>query len=264
MTSKRKLAVITGAIGGIGSAFARQLAARKYDLLLTDVDSISLHKISQELKIKHNIDVAAEAVDLSNENQLRSLTARLMQLENIEILVNCAGFGEGEMFYKEKLERQLKMIQVHITATVHLTHAILPKMVKNKSGKIITVSSISAFIPSPGSSIYAATKSFLNSFMESIHMEVSQYGIQVQSLCPGITRTGFHSKLEKEGKRSSLNKPVPKMETDEVVRLSLKCLSKGKVICVPGCFNKAIKKTIPLLPRKSFYSLSKQIAEKNL
>jgi short-subunit dehydrogenase len=178
--------------------------------------------------------------------------------------VNCAGFGGGERFCDEKLEHQLKMIQVHIAATVQLVHAVLPGMVKRKKGNIITVSSLSAFIPSPGSSIYAATKSFLNSFMESIHMEVSKYGVKVQSLCPGLTHTEFHTRLKKEGKRSGLNRAIPFMEPDDVIEYSLKCLKKGKVVCIPGCFNKTIKKAIPIVPRKSFYALSKKVAEEKL
>ena len=156
------------------------------------------------------------------------------------------------------------MIQVHISATIQLVHAVLPGMVKRKQGKIITVSSMSAFLPAPGNSIYAATKAFLNTFMESIHMEVHKYGLQVQSLCPGLTRTGFHKRLKKEGKRSRISKIVPWMEADEVVDQSLKCLEDGKVICIPGCFNKAVKKVIPALPRKSFYSLSEKIAQQDL
>ena len=248
----------------MGLSFAQHLAAKKYNLIITDINENLLEKLARELEKDYKVDVKTEQVDLTDEKQLTRFTKKLRSLKNVEMLVNCAGFGEGEKFYKEPIERQLKMIQVHITATVHLVHAVLPAMIRRRNGKIITVSSMAAFIPDPGSSIYAATKSFLNSFMETIHMEVYKYGIQVQSLCPGLTKTGFHGKLEKEKKRSNLNNVIPWMEADEVVRLSLKCLEKGKVVCIPGCFNKTIKKTIPILPRKSFYKLTEKISTKNL
>jgi short-subunit dehydrogenase len=264
MDTSDSYAIITGATGGIGSSFAHHLASKKYNLLLTDLDSKRLHEMAQKLEDAYKVSVKTESVNLTDGSELSAFVNKIKKLKDVGILVNCAGFGGGERFCNEKVERQLKMIQVHISATVQLVHAVLPGMIKRRKGDIITVSSLSAFIPAPGSSIYAATKSFLNSFMESIHMEVQQFGVRVQSLCPGLTRTEFHSRLKEEGKRSSLNKAIPFMEADEVVTHSLKCLKKGKVICIPGCFNKVIKKGIPVLPRKSFYSISKKVAEKNL
>lgn len=257
-------ALVTGATGGIGKSFAQHLAAKKYNLFLTDMDIERLNELAEKLKKEYTVEVKTEAVNLADEKELLAFKKKIMNPGNIGMLVNCAGFGEGKKFYDEKIERQMKMIQVHISATVQLVHAVLPGMIKRKEGKIITVSSMSAFIPAPGNSVYAGTKAFLNAFMESIHMEVYKYGIQVQSLCPGLTHTGFHEKLEKEGKRSRISKIVPWMEADAVVDYSLKCLDQGKVVCIPGCFNKSVKKAIPVLSRKAFYSLSEKIAGQNL
>ncbi|TAL59695.1 MAG: SDR family oxidoreductase [Bacteroidetes bacterium] len=260
----QSFALIIGAMGGMGKSFAQHLAARKYNLFITDINIKGLQEMAEGLKKQYAVEIKTEAVDLTDDQELCMFAKRLMSSDNIGMFVNCAGFGEGETFCEEKIERQLKMIQVHISATVQLTHAVLPGMIKRKRGKIIIISSMSAFIPAPGNSIYAGTKAFLNTFMESIHMEVHKHGVRVQSLCPGLTRTGFHERLKKEGKRSQLSKVVPWMDADKVVDYSLKCLDKGKVVCIPGCFNKIIKKGIPILPRKSFYSLSKKIAEQNL
>ena len=257
------LAVITGAAGGLGKSFAKHLAARKWNLLLTDINPDRLKEIAQELEMQNGVLVKIQSADLTDQEQLSKLTDKLKAINQIDLLVNCAGFGEGEMFCEEKVERQLKMIQLHITATILIVHAILPRMIKRRNGKIITVASLSAFIPSPGSSIYAATKAFLNSFMESLHMEASQHGIRVQSLCPGLTHTEFHFKLKKEGMRSGLSKAIPFMKPDKVVRHSLGCLDEGEVVCVPGLFNKMVKKVLPLFPRSIFYSLSKKIAKMN-
>ena len=84
-------------------------------------------------------------------------------------------------------------------------------------------------------------------------------GIRVQSLCPGITRTGFHEKMLREKKRSRLAIRIPQMDADHVVRISLRCLDKGKVVCIPGWFNRLVKRVVPLIPRKLFYRLSIKI-----
>lgn len=261
---KKNSALITGATGGFGSAFARRLAAMKYDLILTDMDPSALNKMAETLQTAYPVSVRTEVVDLSDDKAIARFADKLTRNGAIDVLVNCAGFGEGIRFSQEKLERQLRMIQVHISAAVQLVHAVLPGMIRKRSGKIITISSLSAFLPAPGNSVYAGTKAFLNSFMESIHMEVSGYGIQVQSLCPGLTQTGFHEKLKQEGKRAKLNKVVPWMEAEEVVDYSFKCLARRRVICVPGCFNRTVRKSVPLVPRKSFYSIAKKFAGKNL
>ncbi len=254
-------AVITGATGGIGRSFACYLAEREYDLILTDVRNKQLQALAGILRKRYAVKIKTELTDLSNPLETSRFANKLKKLNNIEILINCAGYGEGIRFDKEKISAQLKMIRLHVMATVQLTHAVLPVLIRRRKGKIITVSSIAAFIPAPGSSIYAATKSFLNSFMESIHMEVHKYGVQVQSLCPGFTRTGFHTRLKKTGRRNKINPAIPLMEADEVVRYSFKCLDKGKTICIPGFFNKTLKHILPLLPRQSFYSITEKISE---
>jgi len=254
--------LITGATGGIGKSFAQWFAARNYRLLLTDLSDSTLLELSQQLKKQFPVEIQFEAMDLTHGEQIAAFMRKFSSEDAIDALVNCAGFGEGVEFCDETLERQLRMIRVHITATVQLVHAILPDMVRKKRGKIITVASMAAFTPSPGSSIYAATKSFLNSFMESIHMEVHEHGIQVMSLCPGLTHTEFHGKLQVEGKRSKVNKIIPWMESDKVVKIAMKGLEKGQVVCVPGCVNKAVKKMIPILPRGLFYALSEKMSER--
>lgn len=262
MEKQQGTVLITGATGGIGRSFAHHLAAQQHELLLTDVDPGKLEQMAAEFKSKYGTEVSTAAVNLLDEKQLTEFTKKIAAEGKVAMLVNCAGFGEGIPFNEEPLERQLKMIQVHITATVHLVHAVLPAMIERRNGTIITVASMAAFIPAPGSSIYAASKSFLNSFMESIHMEVHGYGIRVQSLCPGMTHTEFHDKLGKEGKRSGFSQAVPWMEADEVVDLSLKCLEAGKVVCIPGCLNKTVRKAIPIFPRKLFYSIVEKMSGK--
>ncbi len=255
-----KLALITGATGGIGLSFATHLAAEGYDLVITGRNSRKLNEIAANLNVNNaGINIDAIQADLSLAADIASLAKYAEQLEHIDMLVNCAGYGERCLFIDEPEHEILDMLSVHITATVQLVHAVLPRMVKNHSGAIITVSSLAAFVPAPGSTIYASSKAFLNTFMESLHMEVHQYGIKVQSLCPGPTHTDFHKGASPAQSVSGIDLW---MKPDEVVNISLRALENDEVVCVPGSMNKVIKNLTSLLPRTPYYRLTEKLAKK--
>ena len=252
--------IITGATGGIGSAFANHLAAQGYNLLLMCKYQHLLDLQAQKLQEKFSIKIDTIAGDLADKDKVDCIVKEIKQLEHIDYLINCAGYSENKQFSEENIDAVLQMIEVHVCSTVKFVHAVLPGMMKRKRGTIITVSSLAAFLPAPGSSIYSATKSFLNSFMESIHMEVHEYGIKVQSLCPGLTHTNFHARSQ-----SNIDTPCIDlwMEADEVVRHSFHDLEDGNVISVPGFVNKSVKNTVPVLPRKFYYKLAEKIKTGN-
>lgn len=261
MEQEKKVAVITGVTGGIGSSFAHHLAAQQYNLVISAYEQGLLEQAASNLREQYDIEVTTILTNLAVPEDIAALAQVLRELPQIDLLVNCAGFGEKSLFYNEEIAAVHKMISVHVSATVELIHAVLPVMMKQRSGSIITVSSLAAFIPAPGSSIYSSTKAFLNSFMESVHMEVDEYGINVQALCPGLTRTAFHDKSDVE--QSIDIKGVDLwMEADEVVEESLRSLDNGPVICIPGCLNKAIKTLSPAIPRRLYYAIADRTAEK--
>jgi len=129
----------------------------------------------------------------------------------------------------------MRMVEVHVGATVRLTRAALPGMIERGRGGIINLASIAAFSPFSGA-MYSGTKAFLVMFSENLRAEVEAKGISVQALCPGMTHTEFHEV-------AAIDKAiVPKpfwMTAEKVVRISLRKLGRGAV-CVPGWKNKAI------------------------
>lgn len=257
---RNKLALITGATGGIGLSFATQLAAEGYDLVITNRNRQKLDKIAAELKENNSgINIEVIVADLSVPGDIARLVRRIKQMEHIDMLVNCAGYGQRCPFYQEEEHEILDMLSVHVTAIVQLVHAALPLMINQQGGAIIAVSSLAAFLPAPDSSIYASSKAFLNTFIESLHMEVRQHGIKLQSLCPGPTHTDFHKGTDMAKSVSGIDLW---MEPDEVVDISLKALKNGEVICVPGSINKVIKNIAPVLPRRSYYRLTEKFAKK--
>lgn len=261
MTQQNRTAIITGATGGLGMAFAKKLAQQQYNLVISGRQEDKLTEMSRQLSERYSVAVEPIIADLSCAEGIRVLTDKIDELGSVDTLVSNAGYGEHSLFNDERVDDVMKMISVHINATVQLVHKVLPDMIRKKCGNIISVSSLSAFVPAPGSSIYSSSKLFLNSFMEAIHMEVHKLGIRVQSLCPGLVHTGFHQGSMTEHTVEMRGVSLW-MEPDEVVYASMRGLQRGEVICVPGHVNKLIKSLVPVLPRRPYYSVVKRIARK--
>jgi uncharacterized protein len=230
------LALITGASMGIGEVFARQLADRGYDLILTARSEDKLQAIATDLR-GEGVRVQVIPGDLTDA----ALRQRLfVQSGAIDLLINNAGFGDyGPLADVDRLNQQT-MIQLNILALVDLTQLILPGMLKRQSGAIINVASIAAFQPMPYLSVYAATKAFVLSFSEALRAETRSQGIKVQCLCPGATDTNFAavSGLDRAFAKADDNPPSKAQpgvaDADSVVRQSLAALDRDKSIVITG------------------------------
>lgn len=234
----KKLAVITGASSGIGRSFAKKFASLGYDLILIARNKERLSALAKDVKGSYNSSAEILSHDLSDENQIKYIEKILTQKDNIDVLVNSAGFGLNEKFYKTPIEKSMAMIRVHIIAIVRLTRAVLPIMIKNDSGTIINVSSMGAFIMFPNNLIYSATKTFINTFSEHLKLELEDTNIIVQAICPSYTRTNFYNTPEFKGLDLSAVPERLWYTPDKLVEISLNSLSKKKVICIPGIINK--------------------------
>ncbi len=232
------VACVTGASSGIGLCFAQKLAARKHDLILVARREERLRSVAQELQDKHGVSVEVIAADLTKTADLERVAARLEVLDNLEVLINNAGFGVTERFANSDVDKQIDMVTLHATASMWLTHAALPGMLARHHGAIINVSSVAAFFTLPRNVNYSATKAYLNVFTTALHSELIGSGVRVQALCPGFTHTEFHSKLENFRKNGLPE--VLWMNADQVVNGSLDALESGDVIYVPGALNKFI------------------------
>jgi uncharacterized protein len=229
----RKVALITGASSGLGETFARKLAARGYDLILVARREDRLRRIAGELA-----GAKALTADLATPDGLEKVENAIASVASLELLVNNAGFGTLGRFWTAALAGQERMLDVHIRATMRLTHKALREMVKRGRGAIINVSSVAAFSQSAGNVSYCASKAWINSFSKGLALELREAGsaVRVQALCPGFTVTEFHETLGVD--RNLLPKWVW-MTADAVVDASLRGLDRGKVIVVPGWKYKA-------------------------
>jgi short-subunit dehydrogenase len=229
-----RTALITGASSGLGQVFARRLAARGYNLLLTARRQERLDELRDELQAEYPITAEVFVADLAKPPDVQRLVDRIGDVDSLEILVNNAGFGTAGRFSETDVESQTDMIQVHVVAAVRLARAALPGMLALGTGAIVNVSSVAGFMTGAGSVTYCATKAYLTSFSQSLHIELRGTGVRVQALCPGFVHTGFHDTPALETFSRS---QIPKflwMSADFVVDNSLKALEKNRAICIPS------------------------------
>ena len=253
-----KIAIITGATSGIGASFANILASRGYNLIITGRRKEKIQKFANELSKKYNVKIDVIIAELSNEKDIKDLIKYISKIKNIDTLINNAGYNIYKNFSDTAIIENEKIISVHILTVLKIINAVLPGMIRQGYGNIINVSSIGAICPIKKDAIYCWTKSFLNTFSESLYMEVRDKGIKVQALCPGLTRTDFHSKLNMKSSDKKKLEKFKRMAPDEVADYSLKSLKKNKVICIPGSRKRIIAKLVSILPKSLYYRILKK------
>ena len=227
----KKVALITGASAGLGVEFARQLSKRGHRLVLAARRKDRLDALAKELG-----NARAVAIDLSKANAAAKLMADLEAAgEQVEILVNNAGFGLIGRFAERDPKRERQMIDLNVGALTDLCRAVAPGMIKRKSGAILNVASTAAFQPGPKMAVYFATKAFVLSFTEALHEELMPHGVKVTCLCPGPTRTEF-GEVAGFGGNGAFDKMA--MEAGEVVEAGLKGMDRNRAVIVPGLVNK--------------------------
>ncbi len=252
MGEVRPQALVTGASAGLGAEFARQLAARGFDLALVARRRERLEALAVELQREHKVQAEPLVADLIEEQSLKTVGDYIARTESLEVLVNNAGFGVADPFCRSEAGPQEAMHRLHVMATLRLTHAALRPMVARKKGAIINVSSLAGFAPRSGNTSYYATKAWMNCFTEGIYLELKSLRspVRVQALCPGFTYTEFHDVVGVDRKK------VPKslwMSARDVVAASLKGLDRGKLFVVPGWQYKFFWALLRILPRSLLY-----------
>ena len=251
-----KTALITGASYGIGTAFARRLAAAGAHLILTARSADRLQALAEELRSQYNSRVTIIAADLNEANAPQVIFDETQRQQlTVDLLINNAGFGSVGDFASQSLEKQLEMIQVNVTALVALTHLYLPAMLARRNGHILNVASTASFQGVPYLATYAATKSFILNFSEGLWAEAKPYGVTVTALCPGSTESNFHAVAGAERRA----RPHPKQSAEAVVEAGLQALAQGRSHVVSGWNNKLMVWLERFVPRQTVTGMAAKV-----
>ena len=189
----------------------------------------------------------AVAIDLGEAGAAERLIADIAAAgEEVDLLINNAGFGLKGKFAELDSARQRAMIDLNVGALTDLCRAVAPGMIARKSGGILNVASTAAFQPGPNIAVYFATKTFVLSLSEALHEELKPHGIHVTALCPGPTRTEF-GEVAGFGTKGAFDRVS--MDAAPVVRAGLDALERNQAVIITGALNKMGAWSMRFIPR---------------
>lgn len=183
-------ALVTGASSGMGKDMAKYLASLGYDLFVVSRNKEKLESIYKDEKVK----VTIIDMDLTSTDNCIKLH-EMLKKENIDILINNAGFGDAGKFTKTSLDKELEMIDLNVKSYHILTKLFLTDFVKRDYGRILNVASIAGFMYGPYMATYYATKNYVVSLTLGIIRELKKdkSKVKVSVFCPGPVRTNFNN-----------------------------------------------------------------------
>lgn len=250
MRFEGKWALITGASAGIGTCFARKLAAEGAHLALTARRKDRLDALAAELGSQYGAQTLTIAADLADPTAPDSIFAALKTAgATCDVLVNNAGYGVPGNFGSVPWADHRAFIEVMVTSYVRLAYLALPRMQARGYGRMINVASVAGLVPgSAGHTLYGASKAFIVSFSQSLAAECERSDIRVSALCPGFTHSEFHDVTQTRDLVSKLPKYMF-MAPEPVVEGALAAVEGAHVVYVPGAWNKFVVWLAKALPR---------------
>ena len=236
-------ALVTGASSGIGEQIARVLAERDVALTLVARRQDRLETLAAELRRKVTVDVAV--ADLTTDEGCQQIEHRLAD-HPVDLLVNNAGVGTVGNFHELPRHEETDEVRLNVVALLRLTHAALQSMVAAGRGAVLNVGSLAGDQPLRGSATYAATKSFVTTFTESVAAEVKGTGVTLTVVKPGFTYTDINANGAPDP--GSLMGRMW-MQADYVARYAVDAAARGQLIAVPGAQWKVVNGLVQTLPR---------------
>ena len=240
--NRSKWALVTGATAGIGESFSRLLAELGFNLVLVARDLPRLNERASALEANFKIQTKVIAADLATDSGCK-LIEDFIATNEVEVLINNAGFGINKSFLVSDISAEQQMFDVLVRTPMRLMHVALPLMKQRNKGVVINVSSVAGFI---AGGTYSASKSYLTVLSESLHTELAGTNIKISALCPGFTRTEFHQR----GRMSMKGLPsFMWLDSDKLVAKAWSDALKGAPISIPGWQYQLLVFVIATLPR---------------
>lgn len=236
-------AVITGSTSGLGAAFARQLAAQGFSLVLVARDRDRLEGQSEALSSQYGVRAAFIVADLVTDEGVNAVQERLSDpAKPVHLLVNNAGHGLAEDFVNSSLEAERGLLRLHVQTTMELSHTAARSMSRRHGGRIINVASVAGFTPT---GTYSAAKAWVINFSKALHQQLRGDGVAVTALCPGLVRTEFHP-------RSGITIRGAKrwmwLDPEDVVRQGLAANAQGSAMCIPSRSYQMLTSSLKFVP----------------
>jgi len=235
-------ALVTGATAGIGESFTRLLAENNYNIILVARDLPRMQERARDLETRFKVSTHVIQADLATDDGC-AIVEKYITSNQIDVLINNAGFGLNKAFTMSELVAEQQMMDVLVRTPMRLMHSALPGMKERDKGIVINVSSVAGYIA--GGS-YSAAKSYLTVISESLNTELAATNVKVSALCPGFTRTEFHQRA-----RMSM-KGLPNfmwINSDDLVAQSWSDALKGKAVSIPGWQYQLLVFIIQSVPR---------------
>ena len=231
---QNKTAIITGASSGLGAASARALSEKGVRIVAAALDQQGLDAIVSELK-----GTGGEAVgrvsDVTNPEDMKAL-AQFAQdtFGSVDILINNAGLMLFSNWVDLATDDWEKMINVNIKGYLHGIAAVLPFMLKQKSGQILNMASVAGHQVGPAAGIYSATKFFVQAMTESMRKELGvQHGIRVNTVSPGVINTGWADKVtDPAGRKAAQELNKIAISPDDIGRAVVYALNQPENVTV--------------------------------
>ena len=235
-------ALVTGATSGIGESFTRLLAQNNYNIVLVARDHPRMQVRARDLESKYKISTHVIQADLATDAGCATVEDYIAN-NQIDVLVNNAGFGLNKAFTLSSMDAEQQMLDVLVRTPMRLMQSVLPGMKERNKGIVINVSSVAGYI---AGGTYSASKSYITVLSESLNTELAGTNVKVSALCPGFTRTEFHQRA-----RMSM-KGLPNfmwLNSDELVAKSWSDALKGKAVSIPGWQYQLLVFLIHSIPR---------------
>lgn len=228
MSSLHKTALITGASSGIGAEYADQLAAKGFNLVLVARREVQLQQHAQRIQTKYGNEVEVIVADLTQAKDLEQISQRIMTIEHLDLVVNCAGVGALGMSLQVDPKFISQMLQLNILALTELSLIAAKRFAQQRSGNIINIGSVLATMPIAGAGAYSGSKAYVLNFSKALQAELKPLGVGVQVIMPGPIKTAFFDDTVS---------PFPEalfMQAKTLVEISLLGLEKGEDVVLPN------------------------------
>ncbi len=222
---KNKTAVITGANRGIGKKIFETFAYNGANIILcTRKKSKEFVNFSNKIKKKYKVLFHIIELDLGNEISVNNAIKEIYKFsKKIDILVNNAGIASGSLFQMTPISKIKNLFEINFFNQILFTQGICKIMIRNKSGSIIFLSSISSHIADSGTLAYGTSKAAITRAARSMATELGKYNIRVNIISPGVVKTDMYDEMSEDSRKKLINSSIMKRaaKPEEVANLAL-------------------------------------------